>query len=45
MDIIALTEASQKKNNENFKSNIDIEGYETYYVHPLIQAKEVLQYM
>ena len=29
MDIIALTETSQK-NNENFKSNIDIEGYETY---------------
>ena len=30
MDIIALTETSQK-NNENFKSNIDIEGYESYY--------------
>ena len=29
MDIIALTETSLK-NNENFKSNIDIEGYETY---------------
>ena len=29
MDIIAITETSQK-NNENFKSNIDILGYETY---------------
>ena len=29
MDIIAITETSQK-NIENFKSNIDIEGYETY---------------
>ena len=39
MDIIAITETSQK-NNENFKSNIDISGYE-----PFILAKEVLQYM
>ena len=29
MDIIAITETSQK-NIESFKSNIDIEGYETY---------------
>ena len=29
MDIIAITETSQKK-HQNFKSNIDIEGYETY---------------
>ena len=42
MDIIAITETSQK-NNENFKSNIDILGYET--LHPLILAKVVLQYM
>ena len=30
MEIIAITETSQK-NNENFKSNVNIKGHATYY--------------